>query len=53
MVDFNGMTITLGLFYAKRLGNRVHCMFIFTFFVHLFLSGFVFAHGYMISSISI
>ena len=31
MVDFNSMSICLGLFYAKRLGNHVHSMFIFTF----------------------
>ena len=24
MVDFNGMTNSLGLFYVKRLGNHIH-----------------------------
>ena len=31
LVDFNGMLIHLELFYAKRLENRVHSMFIFIF----------------------
>ena len=33
MIDFNGMSNRLGLFYALRLGNHVHCTFMFTFFV--------------------
>ena len=31
MIDFNGMLIHLELFYAERLENHIHCMFIFTF----------------------
>ena len=31
LIDFNGMSIHEGLFYALRLGNCIHCMFIFTF----------------------
>ena len=33
LIGFNGLSNRLGLFYAKRLGNGVHCMFILTFFV--------------------
>ena len=33
------MSINLGLVYALRLGNRVHCSFIYTFFVMLLLLG--------------
>ena len=33
LTDFNCMSTHLGLFYALRLGNRVHCTFIFTFFL--------------------
>ena len=33
LIDFNGMLTCLGLFYAKKLENRFHCMFIFTFFL--------------------
>ena len=31
------MSSCLELFYAKTLRNRIHCPFILTFFVHLFL----------------
>ena len=31
------MSICIELFYAKTLGNRVHCTLIFPFFVSLFL----------------
>ena len=31
MIHFNGMSAYLGLFYAQRLGNHCHCIFIFTF----------------------
>ena len=31
MIDFNSMATCLGLFYAQRLENHVHCIFIFTF----------------------
>ena len=34
LIDFNSMTIQLVLFFAKRLGNCIHC--ILTFFVLLF-----------------
>ena len=33
MIDFNGMSTHLGLFYAHKFGNYVYCTFIFTFFV--------------------
>ena len=33
LINFNGMSTRQGLFYALRLENYVHCMFIFTFFV--------------------
>ena len=35
MIDFNGMSTHLELFYAYRLVNHVHCMFTFTSFVML------------------
>ena len=35
---FNGMSIRIGVFYAKRLGNRVPCRFIFIFFVLPFIN---------------
>ena len=31
LTDFNCMSTYLGLFYANRLGNCIHSMFIFTF----------------------
>ena len=43
------MSTRLGLFYADKLGNCVHCTFIFAFFV-LFHKG-SFAHSYVISNI--
>ena len=36
---FNDKSNRLGLFFVESLVNRVHCMFIFTFFVWLFLKG--------------
>ena len=33
LLDFNGMSTCLQLFYAQKLGNCVHCMYIFTFFM--------------------
>ena len=35
MVDFNGMSTRMELFYTKRLGNYEHCTFIFIFFCAL------------------
>ena len=35
LIVFNDMSTRLRLFYAWRLGNRVHCMFIFTFLCSL------------------
>ena len=29
LIDFKGISTCLGLFYAERLRNRIHCMFIF------------------------
>ena len=34
-IDFNGSSTRLVLFYTNRLGNRVHCTFIYTFFALL------------------
>ena len=31
LIDFNGMSTRLGLFYAQKIGNRVHCTFMLTF----------------------
>ena len=31
LIDFNGISTSLGLFSAYRLGNRIHCAFTFTF----------------------
>ena len=42
LIDFNGMSICQGIFYALRLRNQIHCLFIFTFFVSLFLKSFFF-----------
>ena len=39
LIDFNGISICLGLFYVLTLGNSVYCMFIFTF-VSLFSKNF-------------
>ena len=33
MIDFNGISIHLELFYAKKLGNCIHCTILFTFFM--------------------
>ena len=33
LINFNGMSIYLGLFWGYKLGNCVHYTFIFTFFV--------------------
>ena len=44
MINFNGMLFRLGLFYAEKLGNCIHCTFIFTLFMPLFLKMFC-AHG--------
>ena len=37
MFDINGISSHLGLFYAKRLGNRIRCTFIFIFFEEMFI----------------
>ena len=37
---FNSTSTCLGLFHTYRLGNRIHYMFRFTFFVQLFLKNF-------------
>ena len=29
LIDFNGMLTNLGLFYTYRLGNHIHCSYIF------------------------
>ena len=44
LINLNGMSTCLELFYALTLGNCIHCTFIFTFFELLFLKSF-FAHG--------
>ena len=33
LIDFNGLSTSIGMFYAIRSANRVHCTFIPTFFV--------------------
>ena len=35
MINFNGMSTSLELFYANRLENHVHCTFIFAIFVKI------------------
>ena len=40
LIDCNGMSTRLGLLYADKFENRVHCMFIFTCFDWLFLAEF-------------
>ena len=42
LIDFNGMSSRLGLFYDKRLGNWTHCTFIYRFFVLFFVCLFLF-----------
>ena len=32
------MSTYLGLFYAKRLGNRIHCIFVFYLFIRVRVS---------------
>ena len=32
LIGFNGMSTLVGLFYASRFENYIHCKFIFTFF---------------------
>ena len=48
LIDFNDMSIYLGLFYAKRLRNCVICIFINTFFVELSLIGIILRWGFLI-----
>ena len=43
-INVNGMSTRLELFYAKRLGNCVHCTFIFTVWYSFFLRGFFFLY---------
>ena len=46
LINFNGISIYLQLFYVKGLENCVHCTFIFTFFLLLFLKSFLlFTHS--------
>ena len=45
LIDWFYMWIQLGFFYAKRLGNRVHCTFISTYMVLLSLKNFLFCAG--------
>ena len=44
MIDFYGMSTHLGLFYIQRLGNLIHCIFIFIIF-WLVVSYEFFVHG--------
>ena len=46
MIDFNDMSIRQGIFYAQKLGNRVHCTFILTLFVWLLFFSFFFFFAY-------
>ena len=41
LIDFNGMSTFLALFYAEILGNHVYCGFTFTFFMQWFLKSFL------------
>ena len=43
LISFNGMSAHVGLFYAYRLGNRIHCMFIFI--ILMFLKVIFFTYG--------
>ena len=47
MIDYNDMSMRLGLFYAERLGNRIHCTFISTFclYVVIFEEFYLFGWG--------
>ena len=51
LIDFNGLSTCLGLFYAHRWGHRIQYMFIFAF-CNYFL-GVFFTNSYMISNIHI
>ena len=44
LTDFNALSSIQGLFYAKKLGSRVHCMFVYTFPV-LLLRKILLTHG--------
>ena len=46
MIDFNGMSTSLKLFYAPRLGNRVQCTLIFEFCI-IVSKGILFAHSHI------
>ena len=37
LMDFNGRSTYLGLFYAQMFGNHIHCMFIFIFLYYYLL----------------
>ena len=52
LIDFNDMSVRLGLSYDKILGNHVYCTFIFLCFVQFFILV-LFLHSHMISSIFI
>ena len=43
-IDFDSMSTCLGLFYAKKLGNCIHCTFLFTFLRRCFLSVILFIY---------
>ena len=43
MIDFNGMSTCLGLFYAERLENPIHCTFYLYFLGSFFKS--ILLHG--------
>ena len=42
LIDFKGMSPSLGLFHALILGNHINCAFTLTFFVQSFLKSFFF-----------
>ena len=44
LIDLNGMSTYIALFYAYRFGNRVHCMLIFNFLCSSFISGVYFIY---------
>ena len=45
-IDFNVISTSLSLCYAKRLGNRVYCTFIITYFVLWLLKSIFWTHFY-------
>ena len=51
LIYFNGMSTHQESFYITRLGNRIHYMFLFIFFVLLFLKSFFYTRSFRIRKI--